>query len=695
MSHHQRGDIGTAEPLYRAILAAIPRCIDALHFLGLAAAQRGALNEGIVLLRQAVALNPAAAAIQCSLARALVDNRDSAASIAACDAAIALEPANAQAWFLRGNALQVADAHEQAVESYAQALRHAPGFAAAHNNQAHSWRMLRRPDDALEALARALRHQPTYAMALNNQGLALLDLNRASDALRSFDLALAASPNFAEAMSNRGTTLLALKRFGEAAEAFQGLVGLAPDFGVAIGNLLFARRNCCDWSDEAALSRRIMAAVQRGQIADLPLSFLYTADAPEAQLRCARAFAEARYPARPLPAAPRWPYGHSRIRLAYLSGDFGEHAVSHLLTPIIERHDRARFETIGIAWGRQNEGSNRRRLEGAFGRFMDATHLSDRDIATSLRDLEVDIAVDLMGHTHGQRTGVFAQRGTPLQVSFLGYPGTSGTSYMDYLIGDSVVTPLRDEHAYSERLVRLPHSYLPMGDRRTIAHGTLARGQAGLPSDGFVFCAFNSLTKLTRPMFQIWLHLLHEIPGSVLWLRAGAPEARANLESEAQRSGVEPTRLVFAGALDSIESHLSRHRLADLFLDTLPYNAHATASDALWAGLPLLTCRGNSFAGRVGASLLEALGINELITETIEEYESTALELAREPGRLAALRRRLVQARETSPLFDPALYARHLEAAYESMWARHRDGLAPAGFSVETLAPDHFGGCTS
>ena len=684
MERHQRGDLATAEALYRAILAAVPHCIDALHFLGLAATQRGDLNEGITHLRRAVELNPAAAAIQCNLARALIDNRESAAAIAACNIAIALEPANANAWFFRGNALQLADAHEQALHSYDQALRHTPGFVAALNNKAHSLRMLRRSAAALEALAAALALQPTYALALNNQGLALLDLNRGADALRSFEMAVAAAPNFAEAMSNRGTALVALKRHAEAGKAFKQLAAQVPGFGAAMGNLMFARRHCCDWDGLEALGDDIIAAVLRGEIADLPLSFLYTSESPTTQLACARAFSGLRYPARPmLGTAPR-PHTHPRIRVAYLSGDFGEHAVSYLLAGVIERHDPARFETIGIGWGRQNQDPVRRRIEAAFGKFEDATHLSDTQIAALLQELEVDIAVDLMGHTSGQRTGVFAYRGAPLQVSFLGYPGTSGAPYMDYLIGDRVVIPQGEEHAYSEQVVRLPHCYLPTDDRRVIAESSLTRDDAGLPAAGFVFCAFNSPAKFTRTMFQIWLRLLHQVPGSVLWLRTSTLEVRANLQREARIFGLEEERLVFADSVESIESHLARHRLADLFLDTLPYNAHSTACDALWAGLPVLTCRGAAFAGRVGASLLQAVGLPELIAATLEEYESKALELAREPTHLAAIRARLAQLRKTSPLFDTGGYVHHLEAAYESMCTRQRQGRTPASFSVDT-----------
>jgi predicted O-linked N-acetylglucosamine transferase (SPINDLY family) len=687
MDLHQRGQTAAAETLYRLILSAFPTCIDALHFRGLAATQRGALDEGVGLLRQAVALHPAAAEIQCNLARALIDKREPAGAIACCDVVIEREPKNANAWFLRGNALQLAHAHEDAIVSYEQALRHAPSFAAALNNQAHSLRMLRRPAAALSVLARALACQPAYAMALNNQGLALLDLDRAAEALESFEAALGARADLTEALANQGTALLRLKRFAEASEAFERLQSLAPGFAGAVGNLLFARRNCCDWAAVETLGPRVIGSAQRGELEQMPLAFLYESDSPQLQLACARAFVQSHHPAQNAAAARRRPEDPPRIRIAYLSGDFGEHAVAHLLAAVIERHDRTRFETLGIGWGRRNEGPMRRRLEAAFDRFVDVTELPDVKIATLLRELEVDIAVDLMGHTQGQRTGIFAHRAAPVQVGYLGYPGTSGAPYLDYVIGDAVVIPVGEEESYSERVVRLPHCYLPTDDRRPIDGESITRRSAGLPATGFVFCAFNSPTKFTRPMFGIWLRLLHKIPDSVLWLRTPVADARSNLLREAMSAGVEPERLIFAETLESIDAHLARHRLADLFLDTLPYNAHTTACDALWAGLPVLTCRGRSFAGRVGASLLTALGLPELIADSLEDYESKALDLARHPHHMLSLREKLAVLRGTSPLFATARYTRHLESAYAAMSARQRRGLPAAALSIEAASP--------
>jgi predicted O-linked N-acetylglucosamine transferase (SPINDLY family) len=678
--HHQRGDLVTAERGYREIIARIPRCFDAVHLLGVALIQRGAYGEGIGRLREAIAIDGSQWNVRVSLARALLDTRESRAALDCCDVLVGMQPKSAESWFLRGNALQQLDVHSEAVDNYGRALALQPNFPAALNNQGHSLRSLRHPARSLEAFERALALQPSYPLALNNRGLALLDLKRMPEALRSFNDALALQPKFPEALANRGAALLAMKRFAEAAQTFERLVQLAPDFGGAAGNLLYARRNCCDWQEYEVLERRIVAGVQRGELADLPLAFLCVTDSPQAQLACATTFAALKFPAQSEAALPRSAHRHERIRIAYLSGDFGDHAVSYALAGVIEHHDIRRFETVGVGWGRQNEGPTRARLEAAFGRFIDATELSDSETVSRLRELEIDIAIDLMGHTSGQRTGILAERCAPVQVNYLGYAGTSGTPYMDYIIADRCVIPEGDEPAYSERVVRLPCCYLPNDDRRRIASHPLTRAEAGLPDAGFVFCAFNNLLKITPAIFDVWMRLLREVSGSVLWLRAGAPEARRNLESAARQRGVDPARLVFAGPVVSMEAHLARHRLADLFLDTLPYNGHSTACDALWAGLPVLTCRGRSFASRVGASLLQAAGLAVLIADDLAGYARLALALAQEPTRLEGMRENLLRQRSAGTLFNTAEYCRHFEAALTAMADRHQAGLPPAPF---------------
>ncbi len=678
LGRQRQGDLVAAEREYREILAQAPRSFDAAHLLGAVLIQRGLLEEGIDRLKEAIAIDGAQWNVRASLVRALLAKGNAQAAVDGCDGLIALQPKNAESWFLRANALQQQGSHAHAVENYSRSLTLQADFPAALNNQGHSLRCLRQAVQALERFERAIGLRPAYPLALNNRGLALLDLNRLPEALRSFDEALALNPKFVEALANRGAALLAMKRFAEAAEAFDVLVRIAPDLGGALGNLLYARRNCCDWRDYAALGRRIVEGVERGQLADLPVSFLCVTDSPRAQLACARTFTALKFPAQPPAAGPRAPHRDGRIRIAYLSGDFGDHAVSYALAGVIEHHDRRGFETIGVGWGRRNEGPTRARLEAAFEHFIDATDLSDAEVVSRLRELEVDIAVDLMGHSNGQRTGIFAERCAPVQVNYLGYAGTSGAPYMDYIIADRCVIPEGDEPAYCENVVRLPGCYLPNDDRRTIPSEPLTREEVGLPAEGFVFCAFNNPLKITPSVFDVWMRLLREVGGAVLWLRAGAPEARRNLEESARQRGVVPSRLVFAGPVPSMAGHLARHRLADLFLDTFPYNGHTTAGDALWAGLPVLTCSGRGFASRVGASLLRCAGVPDLIAEDLDGYFRLALTFARDPARLRVFRDQLVTQRNASGLFNTAQYCNHLESALKVIADRSRRGLPPA-----------------
>jgi predicted O-linked N-acetylglucosamine transferase (SPINDLY family) len=380
-------------------------------------------------------------------------------------------------------------------------------------------------------------------------------------------------------------------------------------------------------------------------------------------------------------------YRHDRIRIAYLSTDFRTHAVASLIVGCFEHHDRRGFETIGVSLQPGDSSELRKRLEAAFDRFIDAREMSDGAVAQILRRLEVDIAVDLNGYTGQIRTGILARRPAPLQVGYLGFAGTMDAPFMDYVLADRIVLPEENQRHYSEKIAYLPHTYMPIDNERRIAESTPTRAEAGLPQRGFVFACLSYAHKIAPEMFAVWMRLLRSVDGSVLWLRSANATAAGNLRREARNRGVSPDRLIFAPPVPREDDYLARLRLADLFLDTLPYNAHATACDALWAGLPLVTCAGRSFHSRVAASLLHAAGLPELVTSSLEGYEETARALATEPVRLAAVRSKLLRHRDTSPLFDTARMARDLEAAYAAMWQRHQSGEPPASFDVSAGSP--------
>lgn len=512
------------------------------------------------------------------------------------------------------------------------------------------------------------------------------ELQRHDDALAEYDRALALRPGYIEACYNRGVVLQDSRRYEDAALAFAQLLELAPACPYAAGKLEYLRLLCCDWTSYHDQLAQLSGDVRAGRRVCDPFSFAALSDAPAAQLVCARTYAADRYP----PAVPPlWSgerYDHDKIRVAYLSADFHEHATTHLMAGLFEHHDADRFEITAISFGPDRQDGMRQRLIKAFSRFVDVRGKSDREVALLLREMEIDIAVDLKGYTQGSRPGILAQRPAPVQINYLGMPATMGTSCMDYIIADAWVIPPDHHLHYAEQILYLPDSYQATDDSRNIDAHTPSRADLSLPEQGFVFCCFNNNYKITPDLFTLWMRLLHQVSGSVLWLLEDNPVATRNLRAQAQLHGIAPERLVFAPRV-AAGAHLARHRRADLCLDTLPYNAHTTASDALWAGLPVLTCAGETFAGRVAASLLNAAGLPELITRDLDHYAALALELARNPARLRDIRARLAHNRGTCPLFATDRFRRHLESAYILLWERCRRQETPAAFSV--LPVDH------
>jgi predicted O-linked N-acetylglucosamine transferase (SPINDLY family) len=586
------------------------------------------------------------------------------------DAALRIRPTLAEALNSRGNVLRDLGRLEEALSSFEAALALKPEFVLAHCNRGNTLLDLGQPGAAFTCFDALLKHLPDDGEALYGRASALLRLQESLE-LAVADFAKAADRGIdrAESLVGAAAALAELQRHAEAAECLAELLEIAPEREYARGSLMHSRLQICNWSDLSARTARIIHDVRESRKTTYPSALLSLTDLPDLQLQCARAVVEDKYRENtslgPFAARPR--QTGRRLRVVYVSADFREHPVSHLLVGVLERHDRDQFEVIGVSLRPGAGGAFERRVRGAFDRFIEVADRSDREVAQLLRELEVDIAVDLMGFTQGLRLGIFAYRCAPVQVSYLGYAGTTGAPYMDYLLADEVVIPAAEEAAYSERIIRLPHCYLPNDDRRPIS-APPSRAQAGLPEQGLVLYAFTNAYKITPAVFEIWMRLLRELPGSVLWLRAMGAEAQSNLQREAQARGVRPERLIFAPRVAGMAEHLGRQTLADLYLDTLPYNAHSTTCDALWAGVPVLTCTGRSFASRVAASALRAVGLPELITHTLEEYERKALELGRDPQRLRQLRAKLAQQRSGSPLFDTTACCRNLENAFQFMY---------------------------
>ena len=666
---------------YRAAAALQPAYAQAQFNAGVVLQEQGELDGAAAAFRQVIALRPDIADAYNNLGTVLQDIGHADEALAAFADAIARKADFAEAHFNRGVALRTLGRLDEALAAYGEAGRLRPGYVAAINNAGIVLQELGRPSEAIELYRRLLETWPAYAEAHNNFGAALLAERRAEAALTALQQATALKPDYPEAFYNLGNAWRELGRLEGAIAAYQTALRLQPDNADAFSQLVYHRWRACDWTDYAADQQKLLDLVRRAAARVPPFYLLATPATAADQLSCARQWIA---PLRPPPTETYRDHRartRDRIRLGYLSADFHQHATAHLAVELFERHDRARFEVVGYSYGPDDASPMRARLAGAFDRLVDLRGASHRVAAERIHADEVDILVDLKGYTHHARPRIAAYRPAPVQVSYLGYPATMGADFIDYILVDAFVVPAHEQPDFSEKLVHLPGCYQANDRRREIAAAAPSRAQCGLPPDGLVLCSFNNSYKITPDVFAVWMRLLAAVPRSVLWLLEPNDLVRRNLQREAERRGVDPARLVFA-PLVPLPEHLARHRNADLFLDTVPCNAHTTASDALWAGLPLLTCAGTTFAGRVAGSLLQAIGLPELVAGSLGDYERMALALARDPQRLAALRATLSRNRETTPLFDLPRLVGHIETAYGRMWDAWCTGRSPVGFAI-------------
>jgi protein O-GlcNAc transferase len=693
--------------------------------------QRGRLADAARAHATAVKLDPQSAAAHANLADALLAQNRAGEALAACDRALALAPQLAEAQGFRAQVLQRLGRNAEALTAYELALVLKPGLAALHTEIGNILRLEGRFEEAIAAHRRTIAAKPDCAEAWGHLAVTLQTLGRWSEAFDAYRKAIDLAPDFAEAYSNLGVllqlmgksteaiaayrtatrlnpryglahfnlggTLKDQERLEEAIGAFRQAIACEPDLAPARFQLCNVRLHACDWRGLEKESADCLASLLRDDVRVSPFPILAMSAAPAAHLEHTRLWARGLavapadvFPRRQIDAAPE----SRRIRLGYLSSDFQRHATGSLIAELLERHDRTRFEVLGYCFSADDGSDMRKRLLGAFDRFVDVRKLSYAEAARRIHDDGIDILVDLKGYTKDARTEILALRPAPLQVNFLGYPGSMGADFIDYILADAFVAPMDQQPHFTERIVHLPDCYQPNDRRRQIAPQAPSRAACGLPEKGFVFCSFNSAYKITEDMFGIWMRLLAGVPGSVLWLLDADALAKANLRREAVVRGVDPGRLVFAPKL-RMQEHLARHGLADLFLDTLPVNAHTTASDALWAGLPVLTCAGPAFIGRVAGSLLQAVGLPELIVHTLADYEALALRLATDATMLRELRDRLDRNRLTAPLFDSERYARNIEAAYTHMVRLHAAGRPPEAFAVSDLADGAYSGVSA
>lgn len=710
MARHRAGELAQAEVLYRDALRISPNQPDALNLLGLIAHRARKYAYALELFDKAIAVNPRYEVYFSNRGNTLTAMGQNELALKSFDQAIVLKPDYAEAFFNRGALLHGMKQYPEALASYDRAISLQPDLADAHNNRGNTLRALLRYDEALESFEKAAQLKPNcadtdnnlgnvlletrkfpaaihcYEKALSlkpdlveawcNRGLALQQLRQFQAAIENYDKALEFDPKHALAWNNRGMALLEIKQYQRALESFDQALSIDPEFKYLDGMRVHMKRHLCDWADAASECGHVEEAVAQGARVTAPFCLLSISGSPALQKKAAEIYVQEIGPGRivNLPIEPR--LGGRKIRVGYFSSDFRDHPVGYLMAEVFERHDKEDFEVLGFSTGPKTNDKMRTRISKAMDRFVDVHAMADAEIVRLGRSLKIDIAIDLNGLSYGNRTRIFAQRAAPIQVNYLGYPGTMGADFMDYLVADETLIPVSSRQYYAEKIVYMPDCFQANDSRCSISTRSYTRAQQGLPEAGFVYCCFNNSFKIAPQVFDVWMRILGRVDGSVLWLWAGDAQARENLLREAERRGISADRLIFASTLPLAE-HLRRQQLAGLFLDTLPFNAGATASPALWAGLPVLTCMGETFAGRMAASLLRAVRMPELITETESAYEDLAVEIGADPALARELKEKLDRNRLTTPLFDVAAFTQNLESAYTEMHERCQSGLPP------------------
>ena len=667
---------------YKKALNIKPNYAEAYNHMGIAQMDNGDLEAAIHSYKQALNIKPDYALVYNNMGIALKDKGDLEAAIHSYKQALNIKPNYAEVFSNMGNALKDKGDLEAAIRSFKQAIAINPGYAEAYSNIGNALKDKGDLEAAMDSYKRAIAINPHYAYGHYNMANALQDRGNLEAAIESYKKALMIKPDYAEAYYNMGLAQ-DIKGDQEAAiESYSQAMQIKPDYAKARAQKLYQQAHICDWK---AIEEDRALIPELGILAQVisPFSMLSFEDSPERHQMRSKNYANRSHVQPLLPLAYQPPKKPQPIRVGYFSADFHNHATMHLMIKVFECHNQKEFETHAYSFGPNRDDKMRQRVIKAVDIFHDVTHLSNQEIALFSQANNIDIAVDLKGFTKDNRMSIFAYRAAPIQINHLGYPGTMGADFIDYIIADKLVIPEKFESFYSERIIRLPYTYQPNDNTRVISETVVTRLEMGLPEQGFVFCCFNNSYKISSEEFNIWMRVLGKIEGSVLWLIKANKRAVKNLKKEAQSRGVASHRLIFADKAPQ-DQHLARHRLADLFIDTFNCNAHTTASDALWAGLPLVTKLGNSFAARVAGSLLTAIGLPELIAESNEGYEALILDLANNPKRLIAIKEKLAVNRLSTPLFDTELFTKHLEDGYQQAYHQHADGKLPKNILVPT-----------
>ncbi len=686
------GKLQDAAECYQRAIEISPNFADGYANLGSVLLLQGKTEEALDSCLRAVEIAPSSVDALIGFSHALRAAGEFDDAIAICRRAIELRPDYGPPYSDLGCVLQEAGRYDEAIRAHRKALELAPNYAQAHNNLGIAFKDLGRYREALESYNAALSLKPDYTDAYSNMGVVLGLLGQNKDAVGAYRRALELDPRLLVAYINLAAALSEQDLLSDAIATYAKALTIDPDNPAALVDHYHLRREACDWDGLAAAEQRILSSTYRRgkRVPSFPILNI-PCDA-EDHLLSAREWSKGL--SRPIATPftyrpPRSAAAQNRLRIGYVSADFYSHATTNLMAELVERHDRRRFEVFGYCFSPNDASAMRRRITAAFDQFVPISQMPHAEAAERINRDGVDILIDLKGYTTHARTEIFACRPAPIQVNYLGYPGTMGADFIDYIVADEFTAPMDQQPFFDENIVHLPGCYQPNDTKRSVAADCPSRRDCGLPERGFVFCSFNSSYKITPEMFGLWMRLLNDVSGSVLWLLESNSLMRENLRRKAVSLGVDPARLVFAPKME-LSVHLARHRHADLFLDSLPVNAHTTASDALWAGLPMLTCAGETFVSRVCGSLLKAVGLTELITYSLDQYERTALGLARNPDTLAQIRAQLARTRMNAPLFDIETYTKGLEAAYEHMSELREKGKEPRAFSVNDIGGEEW-----
>jgi protein O-GlcNAc transferase len=690
IAYDQLAKFDSAVSAYQKAISLKPDSADAYYNLGNSFKEQRLEDKAIDCYRQAIAINPLFAEAYYNLAIVLERQANDEAAIDCLKQCLRIHPQWAEAYNNLGNLCKRQDLHDQALAHYQQAVQLKPQFYVAQNNLGNALKDLGCWPEAIACYQEALRVQPQYAEAYLNLGITLAESDRPVEAVDHFQAAVCINPDFAAAHNYLGITLADLGKHGEAIDCFERAIEINPDYSEAYCYLIYQLQYICDWSRLETASEKldqlIGPAAPGGQFVPQPPFIHMTRHPdPEHQLINARAWCRKMIP----PARsgiPLFPFDRRHLKtgkltIGYLSGDFHDHATAHLMLGVFGLHNRSKLQINCYSYGPDDHSAYRAQIRQQSDLFVDLRELSHIDAARRIYADEVDILVDLKGHTRGARLGILASRPAPIQVHYLGFPGTTGADFIDYLITDRIVTPVEHASYYSEKLVYLPHSYQVNDQQQKIAPCDWTRKDWGLPDQGFVFSSFNLPYKIDSLMFDCWMRILNRIPDSVLWLFSPGAQTIHHLKQEAGHRGVDPRRLVFADKLPKVE-HLARLQLADLALDTRMVNGHTTTSDSLWAGVPVITLEGTHFASRVSASLLNAIGLPELIAANLGAYERLAIHLAMHSEALIRIKAKLAHNRLTQPLFDTSGFVDYLEAAYQKMGCLFREGQKPQQFEI-------------